>query len=48
MSPSHEEGNSLVEYALTLVLIVIVVVAVYLLVEPAIGTIIAQIKGALP
>jgi Flp pilus assembly pilin Flp len=44
--PSDEEGNALVEYALVLVLLVIVVIAVYLLVEPAIGSIINQLKGA--
>jgi Flp pilus assembly pilin Flp len=46
--PPNEEGSALVEYALTLVLIVIVVIAVYLLVEPAIGDIINQLKGATP
>lgn len=42
-----EEGQGLVEYALILVLIAIVVVAIYLLVEPAIGDIINELKGAL-
>ncbi len=43
----QEEGQGLVEYALVLVLIAIVVIAIYLLVEPAIGDIINEIKGAL-
>jgi len=42
-----EEGQGLVEYALILVLIAIVVIAIYLLVEPAIGDIINELKGAL-
>ena len=42
----QEEGQGLVEYALVLVLIAIVVIAIYLLVEPAIGDIINEIKGA--
>lgn len=43
-----EQGNTLIEYALTIVLIIIVVIAVYLLVEPAIGNIISQLKGSAP
>jgi pilus assembly protein Flp/PilA len=42
-----EEGQGLVEYALVLVLIAIVVIAIYLLVEPAIGDIINELKGLL-
>jgi Flp pilus assembly pilin Flp len=44
----NDEGSALVEYALTLVLIVIVVIAVYLLVEPAIGDLIDKLKGVVP
>jgi pilus assembly protein Flp/PilA len=40
-----EKGQGLVEYALALVLIAIVVIAIYLLVEPAIGDIINELKG---
>ena len=40
-----EEGQGMVEYALALVLIAIVVIAIYLLVEPAIGDIINELKG---
>lgn len=40
-----EEGQGLVEYALVLVLIAIVVIAIYLLVEPAIGDIINELKA---
>jgi Flp pilus assembly pilin Flp len=46
-SPSGEGGQTLVEYALILVLIAIVVIAIYLLVEPALGSIIEQVKGGL-
>jgi pilus assembly protein Flp/PilA len=42
-----DEGQGLVEFALILVLIAIVVIALYLLVEPAIGDIIAVVKDAL-
>lgn len=42
----HEEGQGLVEYALVLVLIAIVVIAIYLLVEPAIAEIINELKSA--
>lgn len=42
-----EGGQTLVEYALILVLIAIVVIAIYLLVEPAIGDIIEQVKSSL-
>lgn len=44
----NEEGNTLVTYALVLVLIAIVIIAVYILVEPAIGDIITQLKGNAP
>jgi pilus assembly protein Flp/PilA len=40
-----EEGQGLVEIALILVLIAIVVIAIYLLVEPAIGDIIDELKA---
>ncbi len=40
-----EEGQGLVEFALILVLIAIVVIAIYLLVEPAIGDILNELKG---
>ncbi len=42
-----EDGQGLVEFALILVLIAIVVIAIYLLVEPAIGDIINELKGFL-
>jgi pilus assembly protein Flp/PilA len=42
-----DKGQGLVEFALVLVLIAIVVIAIYLLVEPAIGDIIAVVKEAL-
>lgn len=45
--PRGEGGQTLVEYALILVLIAIVVIAIYLLVEPAIGDIIEQVKSSL-
>lgn len=45
--PPEEEGQGLVEYALVLVLIAIVVIAMYLLVEPAMGDIINEVKGFL-
>ncbi len=45
--PRGEGGQTLVEYALILVLIAIVVIAIYLLVEPAIGDIIEQVKSNL-
>jgi Flp pilus assembly pilin Flp len=44
----NEEGNTLVTYALVLVLIAIVIIAVYIWVEPVIGDIITQLKGNTP
>jgi pilus assembly protein Flp/PilA len=41
----REKGQGLVEYALVLVLIAIVVIAIYLLLEPAIGDIISEVKS---
>jgi pilus assembly protein Flp/PilA len=43
----QENGQGLVEYALVLVLIAIVVIAVYLLVGPAIADIINDIKSGM-
>jgi pilus assembly protein Flp/PilA len=43
----QEEGQGLVEYALVLVLIAIVVIAIYLLLEPAIADLINQVKSSL-
>ena len=43
----HDEGQGFVEYALVLVLIAIVVIFIYLLVEPAIGDLINELKGAI-
>jgi pilus assembly protein Flp/PilA len=40
-------GQGLVEYALILVLIAIVVIAIYILVEPAIGDLINEVRGAI-
>jgi pilus assembly protein Flp/PilA len=45
-SEGQEEGQGLVEYALVLVLIAIVVIAIYLLVEPAIADIISELKSS--
>jgi pilus assembly protein Flp/PilA len=45
-SEPREEGQGLVEYALVLVLIAIVVIAIYLLVEPAIADIISELKSS--
>ena len=42
-----DSGQGLVEYALILVLIAIVIIAIYLLVEPAIGDLINELRGAL-
>lgn len=42
-----EDGQGLVEFALILVLIAIVVIAIYLLVEPSIGDIVNELKGFL-
>jgi pilus assembly protein Flp/PilA len=39
----HEEGQGLVEYALILVLVAIVVIAILLLVGPAVGNVFSQI-----
>ena len=43
----REEGQGLVEYALILVLVAIVVIAILLLVGPAIGNVFSQIVNAL-
>jgi pilus assembly protein Flp/PilA len=43
----HEEGQGLVEYALILVLIAIVVIAVLLLLGPIVGNVFSQIYRAL-
>ena len=43
----HEEGQGLVEYALILVLIAIVVIAVLLLLGPIVGNVFSQIYQAL-
>ncbi len=43
----HEEGQGLVEYALILVLVAIVVIAILLLVGPAVGNVFSQIVSNL-
>jgi pilus assembly protein Flp/PilA len=43
----REEGQGLVEYALILVLVAIVVIAILLLVGPAIGDVFSEIVNAL-
>lgn len=43
----REEGQGLVEYALILVLVSIVVIAILLLLGPAIGNVFSAIKDAL-
>ena len=43
----HEEGQGLVEYALILVLVAIVVIAILLLVGPAVGNVFSTIVDAL-
>lgn len=43
----QDEGQGVVEYALVLVLIAVVVIAVYLLLEPAIASVISDIKSSL-
>ena len=43
----HEEGQGLVEYALILVLVAIVVIAILLLVGPAVGNVFSVIVGAI-
>ena len=43
----HEEGQGLVEYALILVLIAIVVIAVLLLLGPIVGNVFSTILGYL-
>jgi pilus assembly protein Flp/PilA len=43
----HEEGQGLVEYALILVLIAIVVIAVLLLLGPVVGNVFSVILGYL-
>ncbi len=41
----HEEGQGLVEYALILVLVAVVVIAILALVGPAIGNVFSEIKN---
>jgi pilus assembly protein Flp/PilA len=43
----REEGQGLVEYALILVLVAIVVIAILLILGPAIGNVFSQIVGNL-
>ena len=43
----REEGQGLVEYALILVLVAVVVIAVLMLLGPAIGDVFSQIMSAL-
>lgn len=43
----HEEGQGLVEYALILVLVAIVVIAILLLVGPAVGNVFSEIVSNL-
>ena len=43
----REEGQGLVEYALILVLVAIVVIAILLLVGPAVGNVFSQIVDAI-
>jgi pilus assembly protein Flp/PilA len=43
----HEEGQGLVEYALILVLVAIVVIAILLLVGPAVGNVFSLIVDAI-
>ena len=43
----HEEGQGLVEYALILVLVAIVVIAILLLVGPAVGNVFSVIVDAI-
>jgi len=42
----HEEGQGLVEYALILVLVAVVVIAVLMLLGPAIGDVFSEIMDA--
>ncbi len=44
---SHEDGQGLVEYALILVLVAIIVIAVLILLGPRIGNVFSQIIDAL-
>ncbi|GMQ78641.1 MAG: hypothetical protein BMS9Abin02_1166 [Anaerolineae bacterium] len=44
---SHEDGQGLVEYALILVLVAIIVIAVLILLGPRIGNVFSQIINAL-
>jgi pilus assembly protein Flp/PilA len=44
---SHEDGQGLVEYALILVLVAIVVIAILALLGPQIGNVFSQIVNAL-
>lgn len=43
----HEEGQGLVEYALILVLVAIIVIAILALVGPAVGNVFSQIVDAI-
>ncbi len=47
MPVSHEEGQGLVEYALVLVLVAIVVIAILALLGPQIANIFSQITNGL-
>ena len=44
---SHEDGQGLVEYALILVLVAIIVIAVLILLGPQIGNVFSRIINAL-
>ncbi len=44
---SHEDGQGLVEYALILVLVAIIVIAVLILLGPRIGNVFSQIISGL-
>lgn len=43
----REEGQGLVEYALILVLVAIVVIAILMVLGPTVGNVFSQIVGAL-
>ena len=45
LSKIHEKGQGLVEYALILVLVAVVVIAILTLLGPAIGDVFSQIKN---
>ena len=47
MVPPHDEGQGIVEYALILVLVAIVVIAILLLVGPKIANIFSKITNGL-